>query len=235
MYSSFPAQSAYAVGGSVNDMWFMIGQFIPSIIAAVIVFAIGWIFGILLYRAVVEFVKFLRVDELMRSSGLTGAARDAGFNLDVGVFLGILVKWFVILAFLSVSLGILGLSRVTIFLEQVVLLYIPQVIVAALILVIAAVIADLVQKIIAGSARFAGAHQGANVAGTIAKWAIWILAILAALEQLGVAVTLIQTIFTGLVIALSLAFGLAFGLGGKEAAARAIEQVRSEFSRNKKD
>jgi hypothetical protein len=228
-------QSANALGGSVNMMWFTLGQYVPAIIAAIIVLAIGWIFGVLLYRAVVEFVKFLRVDELMRSSGLTEASREAGFNLDVGVFLGVLVKWFVILAFLSVSLGILGLSRVTIFLEQVVLLYIPQVIVAALILIIAAVIADLVKKIISGSARFAGAHQGANFAGTIAKWAIWILAILAALEQLGVAVALIQTIFTGLVLALSIAFGLAFGLGGKEAAAKTIEHIRSEFAHGKKD
>jgi len=228
-------QTSDALGGSINDMWFTIGQYVPSIIAAIIVLAIGWVFGVLLYRAVVEFVKFLRVDDLMRSSGLTEAARDGGFNLDVGVFLGILVKWFVILAFLSVSLGILGLSRVTIFLEQVVLLYIPQVIVAALILIIAAVIADIVKKLISGSARIAGAHQGANFAGTIAKWAIWILAILAALEQLGVAVALIQTLFTGLVVALAIAFGLAFGLGGKDAAARAIEHVRSELSHGKKD
>jgi len=222
-------------GNSVNDMWFMVGQYVPAFIAAIIVLAIGWIFGVLLYRAIVEFFKFLRIDELMRSSGLTETAREAGFNLNVGAFFGILIKWFVILAFLSVSLGILGLSRVTIFLEQVILLYIPQVVVAALILVLAAVIADWVKKIISGSARFAGAHQGANVAGSVAKWAIWILAVLAALEQLGVAVTLVQTLFTGFVIALSLAFGLAFGLGGKEAAARAIEHMRSELSRSKKD
>ena len=226
-------QSADALGGSINDMWFTIGQYIPSFIAAIVVLAIGWIFGVLLYRAIVEFVKFLRIDDLMRSSGLSDAAREGGFNLDVGVFFGILVKWFVIIAFLSVSLSILGLSRVTIFLEQVILLYIPQVIVAALILIIAAVIADLVKKIISGSARFAGAHQGANFAGTIAKWAIWIIAILAALEQLGVAVNLIQTLFAGFVIAASLAFGIAFGLGGKEAAARAIEHLRSDLVHKK--
>ena len=224
------SQSTGLVGGSIGDLWFTIGQYLPSIIAAIIVFAIGWIFGILLYRAVIEFAKFLRLESLMHSSGLTDVAREAGFELNVGVFFGVLVKWFVILAFLSVSLGILGLSRVTVFLEQVVLLYIPQVVVAALILIIAAVLADLVKKIISGSARMAGAHHGANFAGTIAKWAIWILAILAALEQLGVAVALIQTLFTGFVIAMALAFGLAFGLGGKDTAARAIEHVRSELS-----
>ncbi len=117
MYTEYGTmQSPDVVGGSINAFWFTIGQYMPNIIAAIIVFAIGWIFGILLYRAVVEFVRFLRIDDLMKSSGLTDASREAGFNLNVGIFLGVLVKWFVILAFLSVSLGILGLSRVTLFL-----------------------------------------------------------------------------------------------------------------------
>jgi hypothetical protein len=65
--------------------------------------------------------------------------------------------------------------------------------------------------------------------GAVVEWAIWIFAVLAALDQLGVASVFIQTVFTGLVVSLSLAFGLAFGLGGKEAAARAIEKVREEI------
>jgi hypothetical protein len=101
--------------------------------------------------------------------------------------------------------------------------------VAVLILVLAAVVAELVRGIVVSSIRATGAHS-ANLAGAIAKWAIWIFAVLAALSQLGIAVVFIQTLFTGLVIALSLAFGLAFGLGGKEAAARAIEHIRSEIS-----
>lgn len=222
-------------GAPVNDAWFAFGHFLPSILAAIIIFIIGWIFGVILYRAIVELCKFLHIDHLMQTSGLSDLAKEAGFELKVGVFLGTLVKWFIILAFLSVSLGVLGLTRVTTFIEQVVLLYIPQVIVAALILVIAAVIADIAKKVISGSAHFAGAHHGANFAGAIAKWAIWIIAVLAALEQLGVAVTLIQTLFTGFVIALGLAFGLAFGLGGRDAAARAIDRLSSELTHKKED
>jgi hypothetical protein len=89
----------------------------------------------------------------------------------------------------------------------------------------------VVKDIVAGSARAAGAHA-ANLAGAVAKWAIWITAIMAALNQLQVASAFIQTLFTGVVVALSLAFGLAFGLGGKEAAARTIEKIRSEIVHN---
>jgi len=222
-------QSADAVQGSFYDLWFTVAQYLPAILAAVIVFVIGWIVGIILYRVVVEVVRILRIDEALKTAGVNEAAKSAGFSLDVGRLLGTLVEWFVVIVFLVAALDILGLTRVTIFLQTVVLLYLPQVIVAALILIIGAIVAEVAKGIVTGSARAAGAH-GANLAGTVAKWAIWVTAILAALNQLGVATEFVQTLFTGIVVAASLAFGLAFGLGGKEAAARTIERVRGEIS-----
>src|SRR3989344_2438412 len=225
-------QSADVVQSSFTGLWFTVVQYLPAIIAAVIVFIIGWIVGIILYRIVMEVVKVLRVDDALRAAGLNDAAKEAGFNLDVGRFLGTLVMWFVILVFLVASLEILGLSRVTVFLQQVVLLYLPQVIVASLILILGAIVAEVAKGVVAGSARAAGAHS-ANLAGSVAKWAIWIFAIIAALEQLNIATAFIQTLFTGVVIALSLAFGLAFGLGGKDAASRIVDRVRSEIAHHR--
>lgn len=222
------SQSVGAVTGSANDLWYTVVMYLPAIIAAVIIFLIGWIVGVVLYRVIVEIVRALKIDEALRAAGMGDAAKKAGFTLDVGKFLGTLVEWFVILVFLIASLDILGLTRVTIFLQQVVLLYLPQVIVASLILILGAIVAEVVRNLVSGSARAAGAHSAA-LAGSVAKWAIWIFAVLAALNQLGIASDFIQTLFTGVVIALSLAFGLAFGLGGKEAASRTIERVRSEI------
>lgn len=221
-------QSASVLQASFQDLWFTVVQFIPPIIAAVVIFAIGWIVGMILARIVEQIMDVLRVNDALKAAGLNDAAKEAGFSLNAGRFLGLLVQWFVVVVFLVASLEILGLERVTIFLQQVVLLYLPQVIVAALILILAAVVAEVVKNVVVGSARVAGAHS-ANLAGTVSKWAIWIFAVLAALNQLGVASAFVQTVFTGLVVSLSLAFGLAFGLGGKEAAARTIERVRSEI------
>jgi|SRR6185312_36979 len=223
------SQSADAVSGSFNDLWYTVVAFLPAILAAVIIFLIGWIIGVILYRVVVEVVKVLKIDDMLKTAGLSEAAKHAGFNLDVGRFLGTLVEWFIILVFLVASLDILGLTRVTIFLQTVVLLYLPQVIVASLILILGAVVAEVVRGLVSGSARAAGARSG-NFAGTVAKWAIWVTAIMAALTQLGIATELLQTLFAGVVIALSLAFGLAFGLGGRDAAARVIEKVRSDIA-----
>jgi hypothetical protein len=223
------SQSATAVSGSFNDLWYTVVAYLPAILAAVIVFLIGWIIAVIIYRVVVEIVKVLRIDDMLKAAGMNDAAKQAGFNLDIGRFLGTLVEWFIILVFLIASLDILGLTQVTIYLQTVVLLYLPQVIVASLILILGAIVAEVVKGLVSGSARAAGARSG-NFAGTVAKWAIWITAIMAALTQLGIATALLQTLFTGVVIALSLAFGLAFGLGGKEVAARILEKIRSDIA-----
>ena len=222
-------QSAGAVQSSFWGMWNTVGGFLPTILAAVIWFIIGWIVGVALYHVVVEVVKALRINEALRATGLAEAAHRAGINLDVGQFLGALVQWFIVLVFLVASLDILGLSNVTIFLQQVVLMYLPRVIVAALMIIIGAIAAEVVRGLVVHSARAVGAH-GANLAGTVAKWAITVFAVLAALSQLGIGTELIQTLFQGIVIAVALSFGLAFGLGGKEAASRTIERVRGEIT-----
>jgi len=101
-----------------------------------------------------------------------------------------------------------------------------------LILLVAAVIAEAMQKVIVGSAKAAGVRF-AHLDGTITRWAIWVFAILAALFQLGIAAAFIQTLFTGVVVALALALGLSFGLGGQDAAARYIEKIRQEINEKK--
>jgi hypothetical protein len=223
------SQSAGALQGSFTDLWYIVLQYVPMLLAAIIVVLVGWIIGVILYRVIVEIVKVLRIDDVMKSAGLTEAAKDIGFKLDTGRFLGTLVMWFMILVALAAALEILNLTTVTIVLEQVVLLYLPHVIIAVLILILAAVVADLVKKIVSGSARAAGSRHG-NFAGVIAKWAIWIFAIMTIMTQLGIGVQFVNSLFTGFVVAAAIAFGLAFGLGGRDAAARTIEHVRSEMS-----
>ena len=139
------------------------------------------------------------------------------------------MKWFLIIVFLVAALDVLGLTQVNIFLQEVVLLYLPQVIVAVLILLVAAVIAEVMQNIVIGTAK--AAHMtSAHFLGSVTKWAIWIFAVLAALNQVGVATAFVQTLFTGIVVAVSLAVGLAFGLGGQDAAGRYLEKVRGEIA-----
>ena len=128
-----------------------------------------------------------------------------------------------IVAFLVAALNVLGLDDVNIFLSGVVLTYIPQVLIAVLVLMVAAVVAETLAKTVVASAR--AAHiKAAHFLGTVTKWAIWIFAVLTALIHLGIAQGLIQSIVLGIIVSLSLAFGLAFGLGSKEVAGKIVEK-----------
>ncbi|MFY9457732.1 MAG: hypothetical protein WAP23_02275 [Candidatus Spechtbacterales bacterium] len=213
---------------SLQQVWASVANFVPLLIGAVVVFIIGWIIAVSLGKLVEQLVRALKVDSFLSKLDMERTVEKAGWKLNSGGFLGGLVKWFLIVVFLLAAANILGLTQVSDFLRDV-LLYIPNVVVAALILIIAALVSVTVERLVRGSVEAAG-YRGALVA-VVARWAIWVFAFVAALLQLGIATALLQTVVTGLVAALAIAFGLSFGLGGKDAAAAFIEKVRGELRR----
>lgn len=214
---------------SFQELWNGVIAFVPQFIIALVVFIVGWVIAVALGKIVSQVVKSLRVDSALNALGAQAPLSRAGLRLDSGAFVGALVRWFFILVFLLAAIDVLGLSQVTEFLRSVVLTYIPQVIVAAFILLAAALLSDFMRKVVISSARAANLPS-AGFLGGVAKWAIWLFAILAALFQLGIAGVFIQTLFTAFVAMLAISGGLAFGLGGKEAASRFLEKLRSDIS-----
>lgn len=213
---------------SLQEVWASLASFIPLLVGAVVVFLIGWVVAVALGKVVEQVVRSLRVDSLLAKLDVGRAVERAGWKLNSGAFVGWLVKWSLVIAFLLAAVNILGLTAVSDFLRDV-LLYIPNVVVAALILIIAALVADVVERAVKGSVEAAG-YRGALV-GVMTRWSIWVFAFFVVLPQLGIATALIQTLVTGLVAALAIAFGLAFGLGGRDVAASFLERMRSELRR----
>jgi cellobiose-specific phosphotransferase system component IIC len=128
------------------------------------------------------------------------------------------------------ALQIVGLTQVNDFLREAVLYYLPKVVIASLVLIIATVIAEAMKKFVRASAQAANISS-ANMLGSITLYAIWIFAFIIALSELGIASAFMQILFTGFIAALAIALGLAFGLGGKEAASRAIDKISSDIKR----
>lgn len=213
---------------SFSNLFYGLVAFIPNLVIAVVIFVVGWLVGVGLGRVVKQIVDALRVDHAVRSTGIERILSRAGFQLSSGKFLGFLVEWFFIIVFLVAALDVLHLTTVNLFISDVVLGYLPQVIVAVMILLVAAVVAEAAERVVVGSARAASLHA-AGFLGKVALYAIWIFALLAAMAQLNVATAFVQTLFTGIVIAVSLAVGLAFGLGGQAAAGRYIDRLQSEM------
>ena len=218
-----------AFNDSLLNLWYGFISFVPNLLGAIILFIIGWIVGSVIGKAITQVFAALKIDSLFESAGASTIVNRAGLRLNVGGFIGGLVKWFIIIVFLMASLQILGLTQVNEFLRDAVLFYLPKVIIATLVLVIATVLADSMRKIVKASAMAANVRS-ANMLGSIVKYAIWTFAFIIALSELGIATTFMQTLFIGIVAALAISFGLAFGLGGRDAAARSIERFSQDMS-----
>lgn len=216
---------------SLQNSWSSVVAFLPLIITAVIVFVFGWLVASALGTIIAQAVRALKVDALLQRLEVEKALERGGLRLNSGAFIGGLVKWFVIIVALLAATNILGLGDVGGFLSDV-LRYVPNVAVAALILLIALKVAEVVERTARASVEAAG--MSGAVVGVVARWAIWVSAAAAALIQLGVAKELLLTFVGGFVnmlaVGLGLAFGLAFGLGGKDAAAGFIEKLRRDIA-----
>ena len=217
-----------AITLSLLSLWERFVNFLPSLVGAVLVFVAGWIVAVALGKVVEHIFKMIKVDDVMEKAGTKARFKKAGVELNVAKFLGGLVKWFLILVFLMAATDILRLVQVTNFLNSIIL-YLPNVVVAAVILAVAFLVANFVYAVVKGSTRVAGIVS-ATLLATVAKWAIVIFGFLAALIQLGIAASLINTLFIGFVAMLALAGGVAFGLGGKDEAASILRKLRQEIT-----
>lgn len=204
-------------------------SFLPKLLLAIVIFTAGWIVGSVLGEVIAKIVKSLKIDKVLENAGAKSLVEKAGFDLDSGAFLGGIVKWFIIIGFLVAALDVFNLQAVNMLLTSVVTEFIPNIAVASLILIVGAFLADFVERVMKGAAKAVDASSSGLVGG-IARWAIWIFTIIAALMQLNIANQILSTLVTGLVAMLALAGGLAFGLGGKDAAARYIEKLREDIS-----
>lgn len=189
---------------------------IPAIIGALLILAIGWILSGILARLTTEVLSRAGADRLFAEHGgeVYGARAQTFKPSIVG---GEVVKWLIRIVFLVAAANVLNLPQVSQLLNQV-LFWIPNLIVAAIILLVAPLIARFVRGVIEVGAGRMG-FTNAPLLGRIAEAAIVVFAVIVAIDQIGIAADLVDTLFTGLVAALALAIGLAFGLGGRDVAA----------------
>jgi uncharacterized membrane protein len=214
---------------SLQNLWWGFIQFTPKLILAILFFIVGWILGSLIARAFEQVFSALKIDSFFRSIRIDNFFRKAGMNLNSGYFVGQVIKWFVIIIFLLPSLNLIGLDDVALFLKDDVLGFLPRIVIAALILIIATIVADFLSKTVKAGTR-AMNLRSANMLGSLVKYVVWVFAFIIALGQLGIAEGYMNTLFAGIIGMIAVAGALAFGLGGKEAAGRLIERIGEDMS-----
>jgi hypothetical protein len=194
---------------------------IPRIIGFLLIIIIGWFISGLLATGVAALLRAVRFNDLAQSSGFSGFVRNMGVRKDPAGVLADIAKWFVRLIVLVVAFDALGLPAVSAVLQQF-LLWIPNLVVAVVVLVIAGLAANALSNLIRGATAQAG-FDNPDLLATIARVAVWAFGIVVAVNQVGVAQELVNTLFMGFIGALALAAGLAFGLGGRETAGQIVD------------
>lgn len=217
---------ATATTTAVTDSLTRVISYLPNIIGALVVLLIGIVVAWAIKTVVVKVLGYIQIRPLTETVGLDKVFKA---KVDLVGLTGELVQWIVIIVFLIPALEILNLTQVNEVLQSVVA-YIPNVVAAVFIVMIGAIVADLVAKVVMGAVDTIGART-AGVLADIARYSIIIFVVLAALTQLGIASTLIERLFTGVVALLAIAGGLAFGLGGQEAAKDLISRLRKNLPR----
>lgn len=201
-------------------------RFIP----ALIVFIIGWFIAAGVGKIVTEILRKLKLDKIFESTGWKEAMEKAEIKITISEFTGNLCKWILILVFLAISSQIIGVERFSAFLFDGIIPWLPNLLVAVLILMVTVIIAHFAEKMVRASAGKAKIGY-ANFAGAIVKWSIWIFGIFAILSQLGIAEKLVLSLFQGIMALIAIAGGLAFGLGGKDFASDILKSLKEKMKK----
>jgi hypothetical protein len=199
-------------------------EYIPRLVGALVVLIIGLIVAAGLDALVEKIFATIRLDTFLEKLGLKPIFERAGLKLRGAYFLGKLVYWFVVIAFLLAVSDSLGLYALSGFLSSV-LNYLPNVIAAVLILLASLVVGNFLRRIVTASVLSAKLHA-AHFLGMLVWWVVIVFGFLAALSQLNIASAMVQTLVTGFIAMLALAGGLAFGLGGKDYANHLLNKLK---------
>lgn len=211
---------------SLNQFWLELVNFVPKLLAAIVILFFGWIVAKLVRLGVKRLLELSHFDSFAQKSGIEAFMQGANFKVTLSGIISQVVYWLVILLFVISGANALGLSEVAALVKELAS-YLPHIIVAILVVIFGTLFARFINRLV-----FAWLHgikfDHALVISTSAEYCIQILAIFIALEQLGIGMQLIHSLFVIVFGAVFLALAIAFGLGGKEWASKIIAQSQEK-------
>ncbi|MGE5392602.1 MAG: mechanosensitive ion channel family protein [Candidatus Saccharibacteria bacterium] len=216
-----------AITASLQDLYARFINFLPNFIVAVVILVVGWILANFIAKLIKSLLVSIKLDEVGDKLGLEQIAQRTGMKMSISGAIAWLIKWFFLIALFLAASDILGLQAISNFLNEV-LLYIPNVVAAAAILLAGILIARFLSRLVRSTVAAAGLAS-ADLLGSVTQWAIIVFTALATLAQLNVAEAFVQTLFTGFIAMIAIAGGLAFGLGGKEHASKVLDKIEKDI------
>ena len=207
------------IQGPLTNALNMIITYIPAVIGAIIILIIGWIVGRVAGGVVSKLIQKTGADEAIAKTGVGETLKGTGMSITG--LISALVKWFFYLIFILAAVSVLNIPVFTNFVNQVVL-YIPNLIAGALVLLVGLLAINFLMNWFEGMMK-AENIAFASIISMALKALFSIVVIVIALDQLKISTGIIYTFLVplawGFGIGLAIAIGISFGVGGKDVVA----------------
>jgi len=177
--------------------------FIPNLVGAIILLVIGLIVGKVLGRVVHEVLERINLDYYVTES------KKPSFSITH--LMVVIVRWWIYLGFIAAAVSILGITELTLWVRQI-LAFIPNIIGAALIVIVGYVLAEYIRKHLRNTQQVF-----ASIVGKVLFFFIIYVAIALALPVLGISATLVNNVLLVIIGSVGLGLAIALGLGMKDA------------------
>ena len=203
------AQETVDWRGAISDGLSSIGTFVPKLVIFILVLIIGRFVAGFIKKLIERGLRMIKFDDMVDRAGIGGPLERAGYA-DSGRFVAKLIYYLIMLLVLQMALQPFGDNAISDALNDMVN-FIPKAIVAIAIVIITGLVANAVRDIVSPMLT------DLSFGGTLSKiivGAIWGIGGFAALDQLGFAQDIVDTVFTAIVSSLSLILILKFGIGG---------------------
>ena len=204
-------EAVWVAGANVLSGFF---GFLPSFLGALLIFLFGLILAKWSKKLIVKVLSVVKLDKLLRKGGLEPYFKKAEVRVKAEEFVGEVIRWLVIVVFFMAAANVLGLTTVSSVLNTL-LSYLPNIISAVLVLTVGVLLGGLVENLVKGTLNQVD-KKTSRLLSKVASYLVVIVATLAAINELGIAQSLINTLFIGVVATLTLGVGLAIGLGAKD-------------------
>jgi hypothetical protein len=208
---------------SLTSFWTQLAGFVPQLLAAMLLLFVGWLLANVARTGVTKVLDLLHFDRLAERTGIEAFLKQGNLDVSLSRLLAKLVYWIIVFIVMVTVANSLGLHMVADLFNKIVL-YIPNIIVAILVLVFGILVARFINRMMFAYLNNIGV-QGALTLSTLAEYGVIVFVVFVALEQLEIGTNLLTAAFQIGFGAIGLAFALAFGLGGREWAASVIKKL----------
>jgi hypothetical protein len=204
-------------------MLIKIWGYVPTLVGAIVILAVGWLIAKLIEALVVKVLKSARLDAASDSAGITNVLAQGDIKMTASELIGGLIYWLIVLVVIVTALNALNLTVAADLLSRLVE-YVPNIIAAVFVLIFGSFLASFISAIVRTSASNAGIHN-AKLLAKLTHAVLVIFAIIIAVEQLKIATALIALAVNVILASIGIGIALAFGLGCKDIAGKFVSDV----------